>query len=290
MMQKQRKLGKAKFRVKNMKKCFVIVLCALMLQFPIRAQGTGEVKLPILMYHQISEDWRKWNDYVVSVDEFESDMDFLKENGFQTISVQQLLDWYNGEFEMPEKPVMITFDDGFESTLTYAEPILTGHGFCAVVAVIGSVCDKFSYEDEVGHDWSHMSWEETVEMAQRGVIEVQCHTWDMHELSPRRGCGKIKWESAEEYRRILEKDLSEFLTQSMNYGLSLVPTIAYPYGEYCRDTTEIVKDLGFRGAFTCDQKINILTGDREELYHLARYNRPHGWNGQKILYILQENC
>lgn len=274
----------------NMKKCFVIVLCAAMLYIPARAQERGEVKLPILMYHQISEDWRRWNDYVVSVDEFEADMDFLKENGFETISVRQLLDWYDGEFEMPEKPVMITFDDGFESTLTYAEPILRGHGFCGVVAVIGSVCQKFSTSDETGHDWSHLSWEETAQMAERGVIEVQCHTWDMHGLSPRRGCGKIKWEDSGEYRRILSEDLGKFLTNSENRGLSLVPTIAYPYGEYCADTTETVKELGFAAAFTCDQKINILTGEGEQLYHLARYNRPHGWNGQKILYILQENC
>jgi len=273
-----------------MKKAITLILCVLFLQFPAKADEEETVKLPIIMYHQISEDWRKWNDYVVSVDEFESDMDFLQENGFQTISVQQLLDWYEGKFVMPEKPVMITFDDGFESTLTYAEPILRGHGFCGVVAVIGSICNKFSYEDEVGHDWSHLSWEETVDMARRGVIEVQCHTWDMHALSPRRGCGKKKGESAEDYRSALTDDLKRFLEESEVYELSLVPAIAYPYGEYCEDTTETVKSLGFSAAFTCDQKINFLTGEGEQLYHLARYNRPHGWNGQKIFYYLQENC
>jgi peptidoglycan/xylan/chitin deacetylase (PgdA/CDA1 family) len=267
----------------------MLLFAALLLSVPASAEGEECVSLPIVMYHHISVNSAKWNDYVVSLDEFRADMDYLASNGWHSVSVDELLSWYDGEFDMPEKPFMLTFDDGFESTLAYAEPIVADHGFTGVVAVIGSVCDKFTQYDEHYPELSNLSWEDAAAMAQRGVIDVQCHTWDMHALHPRRGCSRKSGESAEQYRQALTEDLSRFLQGCGEHGLDIAPAIAYPYGAFSGETEEIVREMGFRAAFTCDEKINRLTGDDGELYRLARFNRPHGVSSEKFFSVWEKS-
>jgi len=254
-----------------------------------RAQAQETVALPIVMYHHISRRSAAWGPYVVSPEELEGDLQWLQRHGYQTVSVQNLLDWVLGRFSMPDKPCMITFDDGAWSTMAYAEPLLEQYGFCGVSAVIGSVCDKFSANGEHDPELSSLSWEAAGELASRGRIEVICHTWEMHALSPRRGCSRQKGESETAYRSALTKDLSRFLTESAAHGLALTPAIAYPYGAYSRATVQAVEDFGFLAAFTCDEQVNHLSGAAEELLRLGRFNRPHGDAGRKIFEKWEEN-
>ena len=266
------------------------ILPALLLCPAQAAEAEREtVALPIVMYHHIAQNSEQWNDYVISPAEFESDLLWLREHGYETVSVAELLAWEAGEFSLPEKACMITFDDGFESTAAYAEPLLKQYGFRGVVAVIGSVCEKFSELDEHDPELSNMSWADAKALAERGVIEVQCHTWDMHALWPRNGCSKKSSESVENYRWLLSRDLSSFLSACRENAVPLTPSIAYPYGAYCRETTEAVRDFGFLAAFTCTEKINRLTGAGEELYDLGRYNRPHGVSSEKFFAKWEEN-
>ncbi len=234
------------------------------------------VKLPILMYHQISMNSNSWNNYVISPEEFRQDMEYIKLLGWESIGVEDLLAWQRGELEMPEKPVMITFDDGFQSLTEYAEPVLAEFGYKGVVAIIGSLCEKYNSEDEYPGEWDYLSWDEVREMRERGIIEVQCHSWDMHSNKNNIGCGKKWGESIALYRRRLSEDLSKFITESERNRIDFCYSIAYPFGAYDSNTCEIVKDMGFCAAFTCTEKINILTGNEEELYYLGRFNRPHG--------------
>lgn len=246
--------------------------------FTARAAGEPResVDLPVLMYHQMSQKQSKEGKYVVSVKTFEADLDYLQREGYESITVRQLFDWYDGKGTLPEKPVLITFDDGYESTLAYAGPLLKQHGFTAVVAVIGSVADQYTALPDHDLAYSHLSWEAAAEMAREGVFEIQCHTFDMHSLESRRGCAPKKWEEEWAYRAALSKDLQTFLQRCGQYGVDCVMSIAYPFGSYTAATVEIVKELGFRASFTCEERVNCLTGDTEELYHLYRFNRPGG--------------
>lgn len=270
-----------------MKKKFMAVICVLLLiasQSPASAEA-AEPRLPVVMYHHISRDRSRWNDYVVSLEEFQSDLDYLSAHGWQSIGVRDLLAWYDGAFEMPKKPFMITFDDGFESTLAYAEPLLTEYGFCGVVAVIGSVCEKFSQCEEHDPEFSNLSWEDAAAMAERGVIEVQCHTWDMHAAWPRFGCQIKRYESPQAYRAALTEDLKRFLRECDAHGMDLVPSIAYPFGAFTAETEEIVLAEGFRVSFTCRERINTLfRGEREPL-RLGRFNRPHGPSSEQFFRV-----
>lgn len=279
-------------------KILVIVLAVLLLlsvgalyllDERVSAADEDTISLPVVMYHHISRDPAKWGPYVVSESEFEADLKWLRSHGYETVSVQNLLDWEAGAFTMPEKPCMITLDDGARSTMAYAEPLLARYGFCAVSAVIGSVCQKFSENGETDDELSSLSWEAARDMAERGTVEIICHTWNMHSLGQRRGCARMQGESETAYRYALSRDLSRFLTACEAAGLRLTPAIAYPYGAYSRATTEAVADFGFLAAFTCDEKVNRLTGAEEELLHLGRFNRPHGASGEKIFEKWEEN-
>ena len=273
-----------------LKRMLAWLLVPLLLTAPTHAEFRAEVRLPVVMYHHISKESARWNEYVISPAELESDLQWLRAHGYESVSVSELLAWQDGEFDMPEKPVMITFDDGYESTAAYAEPLLRQYGLRGVAAVIGSVCEEFSTLDEHDAELSNLSWEDVRDMARRSTIEVQCHTWDLHKLSPRNGCGRKWGESEGEYRAALTEDLSRFLDESEAHGVSLAPAIAYPYGSYDKALTpEVVRDLGFRAAFTCTETVNRLTGDAGELYDLGRFNRPHVVTSEKFFEKLEEN-
>ena len=267
-----------------------LALLSALLPFRSAAEAPEALRLPIVMYHHISRDPAQWGTYVVSEEEFERDLQWLRAHGYETVSVRNLLDWEAGRFDMPEKPCMITFDDGPRSTMAYAEPLLAKYGFCGVSAVIGSVCQKFSDNGEADDELSSMSWEAAREMAERGTVEVICHTWDMHSLSPRRGCSRREGESESAYRAALTRDLSRFLTAADAHGVLLAPAIAYPYGAYSRATTTAARDFGFQAAFTCEEKVNMLDRSEGELLRLGRFNRPHGAAGEKLFGIWEENC
>ncbi len=264
-----------------MKKLLAAIMIFSLLAVPCSAHEDKQA-LPIVMYHHISRNPRRLNDYVISVEEFENDLIFLKENGYHTISVRNLISWSRGESEMPEKPCMITLDDGFESTLSYAEPLLEKYGFTAVCAVIGSVCSRFAELDEHYPEVSNMSWQDAAQMAERGNIEIQCHTWKLHALSSRKGCARRYGESATQYDSVLRSDLQKFLDTARQNGVNLTMSIAYPYGEYGEQTNCIARSLGFKAAFNCTEKVNYLNRDPDALFELCRFNRPHGISSENF--------
>ncbi len=276
--------------MKNILFAYLFVAAFVFSSVDVRAEETDTIKLPIVMYHHISKRSKCWNDYVVSLDEFRSDMEYLKANGWESISLNELLLWQNGDFEMPEKPMMITFDDGFASVAEYAEPIMRELGLKGIVALIGSECEKYSENGEYDPEWSDLSWETAKEMADRGVLEMQCHTWDLHSMDNAVGCGKRYGESVGAYRRRLSTDLSKFISACAKNGLDFCYSIAYPFGVYDKNTTDIIKDMGFNAAFTCTEQINILTGEAEQLYYLGRFNRPHGISSENFFKKWEENA
>ena len=98
---------------------------------PVSADGSALPTLPILMYHHCLEEERlgKW---VVSVSEFEGDLKYIQSQGYTTIVVQDLLDHYQKGTPLPEKPIMITIDDGHLSAYTYLYPLLKQYNMKAV--------------------------------------------------------------------------------------------------------------------------------------------------------------
>ena len=112
-----------------------VILCFGIYFAAVLASEPDGVALPVIMYHSVLKDGARIGKYVVSPDSFEHDLAFLKDNGYETVSISDLTDFvYEGK-KLPEKPVMITFDDGYYNNLVYAAPLLEKYNMKAVISV-----------------------------------------------------------------------------------------------------------------------------------------------------------
>ncbi|MBR5496596.1 MAG: polysaccharide deacetylase family protein [Clostridia bacterium] len=229
-----------------------------------------QFQLPVIMYHHISENTSLLNDYVITPQEFENDIKYLSDNGYSSISAFQLV---NGD--IPEKSVMITFDDGFLSTYKFALPVLKKYNMTAVCAVIGSLTQEFTLHPDFVSDCAYMDTDTVRKLTASGVFEIACHTFDMHSLGIRKGCAETADETDDEYRKVLTDDLARFGNFYEQIFDASTDIIAFPYGEYSQKTVDIAHDIGYTVMLTCDEKVNLITTG-SDYYVLGRFNRPHG--------------
>ncbi len=241
------------------------------------------IELPILMYHHMLKSSKLLGDYTITPTEFENDLKYLKEHGYTTIQVQDLISFCNGESTLPEKPVMITFDDGYESVYEYAYPLLKQYGMKAVVSIIGYYTDLYSKTEEKHINYSHLTWTQLREMVESGVFEIQNHTYNMHGNNTRRGLRKKDGETEEEYCSAISADLLQ-VQNEVKRNLGIAPTtFTYPFGYITKTSKQIIRDLGFQASFSCEEGINVLSGNPEELYLLMRYNRVHNISTEEFM-------
>lgn len=248
-------------------------------------EGAAEgVTLPIVMYHHILKEEARHNAYTISPDEFRADLQYLKDSGYTPITMEALLRYAQDGIPLPEKPIMITFDDGYESFYAYAYPILQQFDYPAVLAIIGRYADQ--YTDTADHHvrYSHCDWSQLQEMVESGLIEVQNHSYDLHENDgERHGAKMVQGESLEHYAQVLQEDIGK-LQEEIYSHLGYYPTtFVYPFGLISAESRPIIQQMGFSAALTCEEKLNHLTGDPQELFNLHRFNRPHGVSLQTIL-------
>ena len=237
----------------------------------------GGVQLPVIMYHSILKDEARAGPYVLSPAALEADLDYLQHSGYETVTISELVDFVDGKGEFPEKPVLITFDDGFYNNYLYAYPLLAERDMQAVVSVIGEQTALYTESGQENAYWSYLSAGRLVEMQESGVFEIGNHSYDLHDDSVRKGCLKKRSESVEEYRKMLTDDIHLSQTYLAESGLTPPQCYAYPYGAYSDETEDILKEMGFRCTLTCEERINIISpGDPDSLFLLGRYNRPSG--------------
>lgn len=147
------------------------------------------VLLPTAMYHSVTDEGESPAQYVISPSMLERDLQYLQAHGRETITIHDLLAYVKHGTELPEKPVLLTFDDGYYNNYKYAYPLLKRYGMQAVLSPVGSLTEQFSQTDDTEHEvWSYCTKQELKEMADSGVIEIQNHSYDFHELKPRKGC------------------------------------------------------------------------------------------------------
>ncbi len=245
-------------------------------------QSRKEITLPVLMYHGIRKDHSAQNKYVISPEEFEADLKYLKENDYETIVVADLLDYFDKGKQLPEKPIILTFDDGFLNNYTYAYPLLKKYNAKMILSPIGKYIDEYTESGDQNPAYAQADWNTLSEMAESGLVELQNHTYDMHASSGRIGASQKSGESDEEYRLALKADLTK-LNNRMKEKLGITPTaFVYPYGAISKTSPEIIKELGFKASFDCSNKINIISS-KDDLYGLHRLIRLHGKSVRDIL-------
>lgn len=158
---------------------------------PVQDQkSVRSVDLPILMYHHIHKSSSQWGDHVVSPQTLEGDFQYLTAQGYTAVTVADLTAYTQNGTPLPEKPIMITFDDGQLSVLEYALPLLERYDLKAVVAVVGTFADEYTQSGDRNINYACMSWKDIRKLTESGRVEIANHTYDMHNLKKRRGCQK----------------------------------------------------------------------------------------------------
>lgn len=197
--------------------------------------------VPILNYHKVDILNHALS---VSPQEFEEQMEYLYNNGYHSIAPDQLLAHLKEGKQLPDKPIMITFDDGYLDNYTNAYPILKKYNFNATIFIITNL---------IGQDNRFMSWDQIREMQQYGIV-FGSHTANhksLTSLTPEQVMNELS-QSRDEMMRQLGKTPKYF---------------AYPTGTYSGEIEEMVRSAGYKAAFTIEYG---QVGADSDLYLLQR--------------------
>ncbi|MBR1442179.1 MAG: polysaccharide deacetylase family protein [Firmicutes bacterium] len=268
----------------------VLLLTAVFMYRIEMTEAESTVELPVIMYHNITEKYNMTGKYAILKTQFENDLKYIKENGYTTVSAKELIDHAQNGTSLPEKPIMITFDDGYESFYAYAYPLLREYDMKAIMSVIGAYADLHTQKEDHNLDYSHLTWYEIDEMAESGYVEIGNHTYDMHKnKGGRKGCNIKYGESETSYRKALFDDLLHLQNDLKTHIGKETEIFAYPYGAICKESVPVINDLGFKVVFTCTEKKNVLSGSSEELLHLGRFNRANGESSKAFFSRVERN-
>ena len=234
-------------------------------------------QVPILMYHHLSEDVT--NSEMVSPEQFEAQIRALSEAGYTGVSFDELQAYVLRGAPLPEKPVVITFDDGYESNYTLAYPILQKYGMKATIFAIGVSFGKDHYKDTDYAITPHFGAAEAAEMAASGLISIQSHTYDMHQWPPyesgsavRENILPLPGEGEEAYVQALTEDFTRSRALLEDAAGQPVDVLAYPAGQYSTLAQVTLQSLGVHVTLSTNPGVNtVVRGLPQTLYAMLRF-------------------
>lgn len=231
--------------------------------------------LTILSYHEIAERQNALvPDYAVTPTNFLRQMDWLRNNGYHFVSLDDVLAERAGKRELPEKPVLITFDDGYRSVYRYAWPVLKMFKAPAVIAVVGSWLRQSHgtvlFDGHRVPEQDMLSWQEIREMTDSGLVEIASHSYDLHHGIPGNPQGNTEpaattreylpashsYETEADYRQRVLADLkrnNEIIRKETGRSPRV---IVWPYGRYNRTVNALAAELGMPVGLTLDDGAN----------------------------------
>jgi peptidoglycan/xylan/chitin deacetylase (PgdA/CDA1 family) len=214
---------------------------------PVRVAHDA-VNVPILLYHHIADHTGNDQDYYTGPSAFQNQMQRLKDWGYTAIGISQLTTAIRNEAPLPDRPIVITFDDGNLDVYQNALPILKKHGFPAVMYIIL----KYLGSDQ------HLTIVQVQELATDGW-EIGSHSYTHTDLRKSNDLQK-------------EICLSKY-TLSKDTGLE-IRTFAYPYGLADNYLTQFARDCGYTSAVGLGPSFRQSA---QNLYFLNRLTVLGGW-------------
>jgi peptidoglycan/xylan/chitin deacetylase (PgdA/CDA1 family) len=221
-----------------------------------KSQAAGEevelperADVPILMYHYVSElppDPDRYRvDLTVLPEDFKAQLQYLADAGYHTITLTDLYLHFTRGYPLPEKPIVLTFDDGYRDAYEVAFPLLLDHGFTATFFVLATPA-HFEWEN-------YLTWGQMSEMAQAGM-EIQAHGRDHVDL---RG-------ASYEYLVYQVLGIQEAIAHHVGEPSRF---FCYPSGRYDDNVVAVLESAGYWGAVTTEWG---RTQTREELFLMPR--------------------
>lgn len=273
------------------------LLLGLWLPLPAKA-------LLVLSYHDIRDDVAAKGDpdpFAVSTRNFAMQLDWLRAHGYTPVSAKAVRDARDDRATLPDKAVLLTFDDGLRSTYTHALPLLRAYGYPALVAVMTSWMDlpegahvPYGHRDFSRDDF--LTWPMVRELQASGLVEIASHSHAMHSGIPGNPQGNQlpaaitrRWsasgyEPESAYRQRVQRDLSTSASIIERQTGVRPHVIVWPYAAYNRVSNAIARDLGMDMSFDLEGRSAELdlshaagrASDRgaDSLARLLMYNNP----------------
>ncbi|PRC90602.1 poly-beta-1,6-N-acetyl-D-glucosamine N-deacetylase PgaB [Solimicrobium silvestre] len=272
----------------------------------------------VLCYHDIRDNLQetfKTQPEATAVDTIELIRHFswLKENGYHPVSLQQIIDARAGHGTLPDKAILLTFDDGYKSVFTKVFPLLKLFNFPAVIAIVGDWIEtppneQVLFGDKLLARDQFANWEDIRTMVASGLVEVASHTNNLHKgimanpqgnsfpaaISRYYRPQNSSYESNDEYSERIQLDLQRN-SELIEHQLHKMPrAMVWPYGRYNQETTQLAAKMGMpitmnldSGPNTPDQPlarmrrtlINFNTGVAELIQML---HEPAGYTGRQV--------
>ena len=185
-------------------------------QADAEAKVEDRIDLPIIMYHGLLKEEKRQGQFIISPNLFEQDLRYLQENGYTTVVIADLIAYVQDGKPLPEKPVMLTFDDGYYNNYLYAFPLLKQYNCKMVLSPIGRYTDEYTQNKDTHANYAHCSWDAVREMMASGLVEFQNHSYNLHSIdSGRKGAKKKAVESLVDYRTLLVEDVMKMQTKTV---------------------------------------------------------------------------
>lgn len=230
---------------------------------PTPISPSTSLRLPILLYHYVEvvkdlkDTTRQKLDIAPNV--FDSQLSTLSENGYETVFVSDIGNYFDGKKNLPSKPIALTFDDGYKDFYTDVFPILKKHNAKATAYIIYNFLDKANY----------MTKGEVKEIAFSGLVEIASHTLSHTSLTGAK-------------TEIIQKELVDSKNFLEELSGHKVFSFAYPYGHFNSQVETLVKDIGYLEAVTVVSGVNQLPKERFALKRL----RPGSRSGKDLIQFL----
>ncbi|HET6452437.1 MAG TPA: polysaccharide deacetylase family protein [Spirochaetia bacterium] len=224
---------------------------------PRDGQGGVGVVVPILIYHSIrpyeTTDTRGARRWIATPEALDAELAWLRAHDYTSVTFDQLEARLDRDAPLPPRPVIISFDDDWQSQWENAVPLLHHYGFTATF---------FVWVRAVGRP-HHMSWDEIQELDAQGM-EIGCHTMTHLYLT------RLKSDEQLRQEIVAAKDLIE-----AHIGHP-VTTLAYPFGQYDERVVQVARDAGFTTARSTWPGVFHTTGGLLSLTGLIRTESAAG--------------
>ncbi|MGD1913034.1 MAG: polysaccharide deacetylase family protein [Rivularia sp. (in: cyanobacteria)] len=213
-----------------------------------------KAKIPVMMYHDILPKKEVFFD--VTPEELEADFELIKSKGVTPISLDQLVIHLRTGSPLPEKPILLTFDDGYGGHYEYVYPLLKKYNYPAVFSV-------YTKNMGINTGRSHVTWEQLKTMATDPLVTIaghsKTHPPDLTKLSDEELIPEIV-----ESKELLEKNLGE----SILY-------FTYPVGKNDARVRKFVEEAGYLAALAMDVNVadESFAGESENLFVIKRFGQ-----------------
>ena len=271
--------------MRSLKHFAKIIICTLSL---FSAFAFAQDRYGVLAYHSVvdesaAENQKHYFPQTISAQTLIKHFNWLKENGYNVISWQQVIDAENGKGTLPDNAVLLSFDDGYETMYNVVFPLLKAYNYPAVFAPVTGWLDtpadqKIAYADKMLDRSVFATWAQVKEMEQSGLVEVASHTHNLHNginanpsggqlpsvIAPEYKNGKYETEDA--YKNRLKSDFARTVQTLVNHIGKKPRVMVWPYGQFNDVAVQLARQAGMPHYFSLGEKIINKVGDK----HIGR--------------------